>query len=314
LALNTATKKPTLFKILDSTLDLLSNEKFNHTKSLSPTTALLSLNLLSSIKDHSEFLATPDNRKVLDKIFQLGHRPLSIEQVFKLASSLHRLNWSLFDDFLLPKLLAIIPDQISHSNLNSSSESTASLLSDLLSTRNSKLFGQLFDSISTNMAEATKVILAHLSSFHSSSSNTPFEQPAPLTMSLKECYDWVSISSLLPIENTKVSRNQIEEWCQQVLVIPSPSDQDVSEGLRKKYISDYESGAPINRTMLLSIMMNVARRLFCNQHSRIRATLLDGLPFIAHVWGWHREILKIVRDICEDVRKRFAALIISTVY
>ncbi|KAA1117820.1 U3 snoRNP protein [Puccinia graminis f. sp. tritici] len=297
------TKKPTLFKILGSMLGLLSDEKFNHTKSLSSTTALLSLNLLSSIKDHSEFLGTPENRKVLDKIFQLEHRPLSIEHVFKLASSLHRMNWSLFDDFLLPKLLAIIPDQLSHSNLNSSSESTASLLSDLLSTRNSKLFGKLFDLISSKMEEATKVILDHLSSFHLSSPNTPFEQPASLSMSLKECYDWVSISSLLPIENTQVKDNQIEEWCQQVLIIPSPSDQDVPENLRRKYISDYESGAPINRTMLLSIMMNVARRLFSDQHSCLRAMLLDGLPFIAHVWGWHREMLKIVRDICEDVQK-----------
>ncbi|WAQ89021.1 hypothetical protein PtA15_10A444 [Puccinia triticina] len=297
-----STKKPTLLKILCSMLDLLSDKKFKHTSSLSSTTALMSLNLLSSIKDHSEFLRAPENRNVLDKLFELQRRPLSIEYVFKLASSLHRLNWPLFDDFFLPKLLTIIPSQLSDSTLHSSSESTASLLSDLLSTRNAKLFGKAFDVISNKVEEATKVILDHILNFHLSSPNTALEQPPQPTMSLQECYDWISISSILPTEHMTVDQTQIEEWCQRVLAISLSSDEDMSVGLRRKYISDYESGAPINRTMLLSTMINVARRLFSKQESRLRLILLDRLPFIVQVWGWHRGILNTVRDICKDVQ------------
>ncbi|KAH9449426.1 hypothetical protein KEM48_009240 [Puccinia striiformis f. sp. tritici PST-130] len=295
-------KKSCLFRILSATLDLLGDDKFKDCDHLSSTTAMLSLNLLSSIKDHSEFLSTPEVRKALDKLFQVQNPPLSIEHVYRLASSLHRLNWTLFDDFLLPKLLAIIPNQLCDPNSRSSSEPTAGLLADVLSTRNTKLSSQLLDPISGKIKDATHVVLDLLSHFHSSSIDAPIEELDSQKMSLKECYDWISISSLLPIDNFAVHHDKIDEWCQRVLTIPTPSGSDVSECLRAKYISDYESGTPINRTMLLSTMLNVARRLCSTGYSRSRTLLLDRLPFIVEIWGWHRGILNTVREICQDAR------------
>jgi hypothetical protein len=293
-----------IFQILDSVLDLLAGGKIEHSDSLSSSAALLSLNLLSSIKDQSEFLGIPESRKTLDKLFAIQSRPLSVEHVYTLASSLHRLNWGLFDNFLLPKLLDIIPSQLPPSSPPSTSESTASLLADILSTRNSKLFAKVFDSLSGKIEEATKVILDHLSSFHLSSPDAPLQQTVTQTTSLKECYDWISVSLLLPSENMIFKRDEVEEWFQRTLMIPTPSDNDVTEGLRAKYISDYESGTPINRTMLLSTMMNVARRLGTTEESRLRTMFMDRLPFIVGVWGWHRGIFTTVLDICQDAQNR----------
>ncbi|KAI9612208.1 hypothetical protein H4Q26_008302 [Puccinia striiformis f. sp. tritici PST-130] len=84
-------------------------------------------------------------------------------------------------------------------------------------------------------------VLDHLSRFHSSLPDAPLEQPDSQKMSLKECYDWISISSLLPIDNIAVHHDEIDEWCQHLLMIPAPSGFDVSEGLRARYISDSES-------------------------------------------------------------------------
>ncbi|KAI9605261.1 hypothetical protein H4Q26_003241 [Puccinia striiformis f. sp. tritici PST-130] len=148
-------------------------------------------------------------------------------------------------------------------------------------------------------------VLDHLSRFHSSLPDAPLEQPDSQKMSLKECYDWISISSLLPIDNIAVHHDEIDEWCQHLLMIPAPSGFDVSEGLRARYISDSESGTPINRTMLLSTMLNVARRLCSTGNSRSRTLLLDCLPFIVEIWGWDRGILNTVREICQDARDRF---------
>ncbi|KAH9456169.1 hypothetical protein Pst134EA_011683 [Puccinia striiformis f. sp. tritici] len=145
-------------------------------------------------------------------------------------------------------------------------------------------------------------VLDHLSRFHSSLPDAPLEQPDSQKMSLKECYDWISISSLLPIDNIAVHHDEIDEWCQHLLMIPAPSGFDVSEGLRARYISDSESGTPINRTMLLSTMLNVARRLCSTGNSRSRTLLLDCLPFIVEIWGWDRGILNTVREICQDAR------------
>ncbi|KAI9623580.1 hypothetical protein KEM48_009475, partial [Puccinia striiformis f. sp. tritici PST-130] len=194
-----------LFRILSATLDLLGDDKFKDCDHLSSTTAMLSLNLLSSIKDHSEFLSTPEVRKALDKLFQVQNPPLSIEHVYRLASSLHRLNWTLFDDFLLPKLLAIIPNQLCDPN-------------------------------SRKIKDATHVVLDLLSHFHSSSIDAPIEELDSQKMSLKECYDWISISSLLPIDNFAVHHDKIDEWCQRVLTIqhhlvpmcPSVCEQNIS--------------------------------------------------------------------------------------
>ncbi|PLW07629.1 hypothetical protein PCANC_26290 [Puccinia coronata f. sp. avenae] len=307
--------KLNIFQILDSVLDLLAGGKIEHSDSLSSSAALLSLNLLSSIKDQSEFLGIPESRKTLDKLFAIQSRPLSVEHVYTLASSLHRLNWGLFDNFLLPKLLDIIPSQLPPSSPPSTSESTASLLADILSTRNSKLFAKVFDSLSGKIEEATKVILDHLSSFHLSSPDAPLQQTVTQTTSLKECYDWISVSLLLPSENMIFKRDEVEEWFQRTLMIPTPSDNDVTEGLRAKYISDYESGTPINRTMLLSTMMNVARRLGTTEESRLRTMFMDRLPFIVGVWGWHRGILTTVLDICQDAQNSSSmALSFDSIY
>jgi len=248
---NVDNKMPNILHILGSVLDLLADTNDDNSSSLSFSAALLSLNLLSSITDHSDFLGIPDNRKVLDKLFAVQNRPLSIEHIYNLVSSLGRLNWALFNEFLLPRLLPIIIAQLEPSHLQSSSESTARLLAGLLSTRNFKLFNKLFESLSSKIEQATRIVLDHLSSFHLSSSDMPLEQLPIQTMSVKECYDWISVSLLLPSEHMTFNRDKIVEWFQRIPMSPTPSDNHVSAGLRPKYSSYYESGTPINRTMLL---------------------------------------------------------------
>ncbi|KNZ52290.1 hypothetical protein VP01_3627g1 [Puccinia sorghi] len=217
-------KMPNILHILGSVLDLPADTKNNNPSSLSSSVALLSLNLLSSIKDHSDCL-------------ELGIvRRLS----FTMTTSYH--------SYPTGALTSTIIIRINHKS------SGCNFLYKLWRSRNDRL----------------------------------------------------SVFLFLPSEHMTFNHDEVVEWFQCVPISPKPSDNDVSEGLRTKYISDYKSGTPINRTMLLSTMINVACRPCNTTKSHPCLLPMDWLPFVVSVWGWHRGILTTVRDICRDAQNRYA--------
>ncbi|KNZ48796.1 hypothetical protein VP01_540g9 [Puccinia sorghi] len=240
-------KIPNMLHILGSILDLLADTKNDNSSSLS-SAALLSLNLLSSIENHSNSLGVPDNRKVLDKLFAVQNRPLSIEHIYNLVSSLDRSNWPLFHDFPLPRLLPIVLASTIIIRINRKSSGWSTINQKFQIRQES--FWITFQAF----------IYHHLIRL---SSNFLYK------LCLKECYDWISVS----------------------LLLPTPSDNNMSEGLPTKFISDYESVTPINRTMLLSTTIIVACRLSNATKSPLCTLPMDHPPFIVSVWGWHRGML-----------------------
>lgn len=77
-------------------------------------------------------------------------------------------------------------------------------------------------------------------------------------------------------------------------------DGHYNEELRVKYILDYERGRPINQTLLISTILDVTHRLFVGGHTSVFSVVLNRLPFIVSVWGWHRGILEFVRAMLKD--------------
>ncbi|KNZ49708.1 hypothetical protein VP01_4836g1, partial [Puccinia sorghi] len=100
-------KIPNILHILGSTLDLLADTKNDNSRSLS-SAALLSLNLLSSIENHSNSLGIPDDRKVLDKLFAVPNCPLFIEHIYNLQDKTSNKNHS-GSPFKLPFIIKDSP-------------------------------------------------------------------------------------------------------------------------------------------------------------------------------------------------------------
>ncbi|MBW0476687.1 hypothetical protein O181_016402 [Austropuccinia psidii MF-1] len=306
--------KPHLFEVLEAIIDLIFNKTLQYFSSRSSNIFLLFfLNLLSSINEINGLLGDSGIRKSINKLFTPLNHHLPVEFVYQLASSLLQLNWIGFDDFILPQLFLIMQDQLSNIPQNVHSGLTATLLMDLISTRNCRLPSQLLVSVNSIIDQSIQRILQELvvfsSPLHDRSASCSINGSVNGDISLQECYDWLNISISLPSELLSINTNVVDDWYQHnFFPILTTANLD---GLKTKYISEYQSGILINNTLLLSIFLEVTQRLNLRQQSPTYLKLLDNLPYILKIWGWHRGLLRVVRDMCNSGRDLAACTFVS---
>ncbi|KAG0148535.1 hypothetical protein CROQUDRAFT_75385 [Cronartium quercuum f. sp. fusiforme G11] len=305
-------KKAETFKALYHLVDLMASGKTQLPAQLYPVVTSCCLNLMASVKSTGEFLAVPETRKLISSILRPDPVLIPLRYTYSICSALYRLDWPFLDDFLLPNLWPLVQAHLppSDSSPEPTSLATASLMADLAGVgKKSSLPKSLLDAIVQKVDWAIKSIVGNLQGLTALPNSSDEPSNRLLNSSLREASDWlqvfVNISPDPKHRQHIQTKAPVEKWLRlfegSIGQILESSAEDVGV-MRAQYRTDYQSGNPLNQTMLVSQMIQLVRSIITLYEAPMCNGLIAGIPRLLELWGWHRNMLQEICGLCHDVK------------
>ncbi|EGG04265.1 uncharacterized protein MELLADRAFT_108574 [Melampsora larici-populina 98AG31] len=278
-------KRIDMFETLDHLTNLMANIQTGFSPQLYPSVTSYIINLLTSIKNTGEFLASP-------KI------------------PLHRVQWPFMDDFLLPNLWPLLIARLTPSQANEKvdSTSTASLLGNIAGIFKHSLPHPMLELVVQKVCWAIKSVIERSLHFITSTDSTTMVSDQLSDTTVHEASDWLFVfANIAPdpkLRQYLQTRAPLREWLGlfEAFISKAGSTEDV-QSLRARYLQEYSHGTHLHHTIAISQLIATIRALLRFEGLMSKCdVLLANIPRMLELWGWHRDVLHQICGLCSDIK------------
>lgn len=303
-------KRIDMFDTLDHLTSLMADVQTGFPPRLYPSVTSFIINLLASIKNTGEFLASPKIRKVIERILRPNPMILPLDCIYSVCSSLHRVQWPFMDDFFLPNLWPLLIARLipNEANEEVDSTSTASLMGNIAGIFKHSLPNPMLGIVIQKVGWAIRSVLERSSLFLTSSDSTTTVSNGHSDTKIHEASDWLFVfAHIAPdpkLRQYLQTHAPLGEWLElfEAFISKASSTGDV-QSLRARYLQEYSNGTYLHHTIAISQLISTIRALIrfegllsnCNE-------LLANIPRMLEIWGWHRDMLHQICGLCSDIK------------